>query len=116
MGSAWQSASLRSGVPALVRTHGETAVYYPAGNTEAGRTIDVIPERTPFEPMAGSDQVAPALVLKVPNTTTRGIASHEIQEGLDTILVAVRSGETPTVRTITAIVSHNASFVRIQVQ
>ncbi len=116
MGSAWQSVVARSGVPALVRLHGETATYYPSGNTEAGRTIDVIPERAPYEPMAGSDLVAPALVVRVPNTTTRGIASSEIKEGIDTILIAVRSGETPAERTIVGIVSHNASFVRLALQ
>lgn len=70
---------------------GESLVY--TKKTGVTRTIRGRVERSAPETVTGFP--SPAIVLKVPNSTTYGFTMAEVDFGGDTVTVARRIGETP---------------------
>lgn len=75
----------------LLDDFGETVVYKKPGNDD--RTITAIVERNPGEVFAASGEVVTyRIMVKVHNNSTTGIASTELDEGLDIVSVPRRVG------------------------
>lgn len=71
---------------------GESAVYTKT-RTGATRTINVLVDRQ--LPQVYQGVPAPLMIVRVPNSSTTGISSTEIDFGADKLTVALNLGETP---------------------
>lgn len=93
----------------------ESVVYLPRGGG-ANRTFDAVVFR---EQMAlvnedGSQTIAPVFYVHVPNDSTDGIASEELDVGGDKIRFAVRDGLTVSDRSITQLVTIDNGMLVIE--
>lgn len=84
----------------LLAEFGETITYTPRGGSP--RTITAIVNRNPARLLASMQDVVSALVTirvldDASNATYGGIASSAVNLGGDSVTLAVRAGETPSV-------------------
>lgn len=105
----------RAGVPSLVRQFGESIVYYPQGVIANGRTIQALVERG-VEVVSETGQVSYALRVRVYNDTTLGIGATEIDDGRDTVSIALITDGPATVRQITRMTDDSNGMVRFLVR
>lgn len=94
----------------------ETVVYYPRRG--ASRSIDVVIEREPAQPVAedlGSHNI-PIWRVHVANDATSGIASTELNLGGDQIALSPRDGQTPVKKSITQILLQDHGMLVLQCQ
>ena len=104
----------RTVVPNLVRQFGEPAEYFPVNGD--CRTIDVLVIR---DPLAVASEVGGvlvnALIVRVKNASD-GILAEELDTGGDQLLIALRSGGEPSLRSIVQRLSDANGFLRLLVQ
>lgn len=103
---------------AIISTSGvaETLVYRPAGGG-APRSITGTVRRQPPEPIDGVPQSTTRMVhVLVPNSSTYGISSAELNTGGDRIDVAVLYGETAETLQIKKLLGHNCGSCLLEVR
>ena len=107
--------AMAAALPAMMHSFGETVSYTPAGGE--AREITAAVRRQPPGPVEGMPAGrGPQLTIAVANDATTGISSSELDTGGDTVTVAVRVGQTPKVRAIVGIVSHNAAQMVLELR
>lgn len=91
----------------------ESVVYYPYSGEP--RTIDVVIERQQVQlnPEDG-DTLTPVFLVHVANNATEGISSDELNVGGDTMEIAVRVGETPTMRRVIRLLGHDEGMIDLE--
>lgn len=91
----------------------ESVVYYPYLGEP--RTIDVVIERQQVQlnPEDG-DTLTPVFLVHVANNATEGISSEELNVGGDTMEIAVRVGETPTMRRVIRLLGHDEGMLDLE--
>lgn len=91
----------------------ESVVYYPFSGEP--RSIDVVVERQQVQlnPEDG-DTLTPVFIVHVANDATEGISSDELNVGGDRIELAVRVGETPTLRTVMRLLGHDEGMIDLE--
>jgi hypothetical protein len=105
----------RTGGPLLVREMGEEIIYYPNGGL-TGRCITAIVERNVEIPSETGGQVAQALIVRVLDDCTSGIGANEINDGKDTVSIALSAGGTPERRYIARAIDDANGMVRFLVR
>lgn len=106
----------RTGAPNLLRQFGETVTYYNRAG-DAGRTITAIVERgTPRVIAETGDVNSRAMIVRVANDSTTGIASSELNTGGDEISLPLQEGESAVRRSVVRRLNDNAGLTRFLVQ
>lgn len=105
--------------PNLVRQFGETVIYKPHQDfgeaAPTPRSIQAIVERAQIESFAeDGDTVTAVWNITVQNSSTVGISSDELNLGGDQISLPSRFGESAGYKTITRLISHYDSMVRLE--
>jgi len=99
----------------LLNIFGETVVYYPSGRLQ--RTILAIVTRQDNEKLPDLPHGrGPNITIAVANNSTIGIASSEIDTGLDQIELAVRIGQVKQNRPFARIIAQDAGFLKLEVR
>jgi hypothetical protein len=98
----------------LLREMGEPLTYYADGGV-SGRPIDGIVERN-VEVPSGNGDVAQALIIRVLDSLTEGIAASEIDDGQDDISVPLKAGGTAERRRISRFIDDANGVVRFMVR
>jgi hypothetical protein len=92
----------------------ETIVFEPSGALP--REIDVLVTRNPLRGFPGAPQVpAQCIEITAANDPVHGIASDELDSGLDKVQVAERVGGAAGRRSIGRILRHDAGEVVLEV-
>jgi hypothetical protein len=99
----------------LLREHGETIAYYPAGSTQ-GRCIAAIVTRDVEIPGEVGDQAGYVMVVRVLDSCTLGISSTEINDGIDEVGLPLKVGGEAVRRQITRRVDDANGMVRFIVR
>ena len=98
----------------LLREMGEPLTYYADGGM-TGRSINGIVERNVEVPNGNCD-VAQALIIRVLDSLTEGIAASEIDDGQDDISVPLKAGGTAERRRISRFIDDANGVVRFMVR
>lgn len=108
----------RTASPGLTRWFGESAVYYPGGDTDAARPIQAIVDRMPVTMPAefGGTVAMLELRIRVRDSSVDGIAFDEIDAGSDEIGIALRPGGDLERRRIVGQPELNGGLVRLRVR
>lgn len=95
---------------------GETVVF-KSNVVTAGRSIQALVKRDVALPLPDGSGLAPSTIVVVCNDSTLGITPTEIGAATTkTLAIANRLGESATDRPIRRIISHNASFMELEVR
>jgi hypothetical protein len=106
----------RAGAEQMMRSFSEDATYHPAGATP-GRVIEATVERGTLQVITEiGEQVAPAIIVRVRNSSTLGISSTEIDTGTDEIALPLRDGAAAVRRRIVRVISDANGLLRLLVQ
>jgi len=106
----------RAGASQMMRSFSEAVTYHPAGATP-GREIDAMIERGTMSVITEiGEQVAPAIIVRVKNSSTLGISSTEIDTGTDEIALPLRDGEAAVRRRIVRVINDANGLLRVLVQ
>lgn len=110
--SRFRSQFKRGPAISLVRQFGETITYYSGGAD--GRSIQAIVRR---EQVIGPTGVtAQQITCTVLDDATEGISATDINDGRDTVLIALEQGGEATRREITFIDDDSNGMVRFRVR
>jgi len=100
----------------LIRQFGEAITYYP-GSGATSRSIDGIVERGTLQLIGETGEITgQAIVIRVRNSATEGIASTEIDTGGDEIEFPLRVGDTPRRRSVVKVINDNAGILELLCQ
>lgn len=105
----------RTSAELLVREYGEPIIYYPV-NSVSGRCIDAIVMRDVEVPGEIGEQAGYVMIVRVIDSCTLGISSTEINDGGDSISVALKVGGPQERREITRRVDDANGMVRFIVR
>ena len=105
--------------PNLMRQFGETVTYKPHRDYQETapdtRSISALVERAQIETFAeDGDTVTAVWNITVQNDSTVGISSDELNLGGDQISLPPRFGESASYKTITRLISHYDSMLRLE--
>ena len=91
----------------------ETVTYYPHrfGAAATPRSILAVVVRNQVAIFAPDEQIVPEFEVRVANDSITGISSTEINTGGDQIALAVRTGETPTKRSVQYVTEHDEGML-----
>jgi len=116
MPTRFEQQFTRTAVPNLIRQFGETIDYFPGG-IGPGREVDAIVVRNPAAVAAEiGEAIVNALIIRVKNSSVRGIDVTELDTGRDKVFVAIVNGGEATKRSIVQVLSDANGFVRFLVQ
>lgn len=99
----------------LLREHGEPITYYADG-AGSGRPIQAIVERDVAVPSETGDQVALAIIVRVLDSATEGIAATEIDDGKDEVSLPLKEGGSAERRAIARRINDANGVVRFMVR
>lgn len=113
MPSRFDDLFAATGAPTLIDMFGEPVVYYPGGDTDAGRSISAMIERE-VQVISHGEIMGFVTVVRVLDSSTEGISATEINTGRDTIRIQMRRGESSRLKQITKVLSTENGIVRFQ--
>ena len=98
--------------PSLIDLHGES-IGFRANSAGATRTINALVDRDPPQVIDGSPEgLSYAVIISVYNSATTGIASTELDEGTNVVLVSPRQGVTAVWMSV-RLIDHDSGLMRL---